>query len=203
MGAPGANMSVVALVFVKHVTWSAAVVASEQFPKDWGPTLESQTAPTEMAPASQAGAVIRVPSASFPEEQKDRTPRARSVVIVGESGACEVSQLLTYVAKVPRLMLTTSTSGRFTMIQFSAAMMSLVQQKVFWAERTLTATIFASGATPTGDTTPSDVTMPATFVPCPLSSSAEPGPKALDSPPAQQFVQKPASDTSSSATSGT
>src|SRR5262245_4865208 len=100
-------------------------------------------------------------------------------------------------------MLTTLTSGWLTMSQLRPATMSLVQQKRPPAPRTLTATIFASGATPTGETRPSDVTMPATFDPCPLSSSADPGPNAVETPPRQQVCeQKQASATRSPPRSG-
>src|SRR5262245_30632456 len=58
VGAPGANRSVVALLLVKQVTWSAAVAASVQPRIVTGPTFESQTAPTDVAFWLQAGAAI-------------------------------------------------------------------------------------------------------------------------------------------------
>src|SRR5512139_2267000 len=114
MGAPGAKMSVVALLLLKQVTWSAAVVASTQPSAIRLPTFESQTAPTEMTLAMQAGAGIDVPDPWLPLEAKRRTPLARKVSTATASvlvRASDSSQCPRNRSLVPRLMLTILTSG--------------------------------------------------------------------------------------------
>ena len=64
------------------------------------------------------------------------------------------------------------------------------------------ATTSASGAMPRGATRPSEVMMPVTLVPWPLSSGAEPAPPASEAPPGQQEAQKQCSSRMLEARSG-
>jgi hypothetical protein len=72
------------------------------------------------------------------------------------------------------------------MIQSKASTMSDEQQKPLPLSKTLMATIPASGAPPSGATVPPEVMIPATLVPCPLSSSALPAPLWVVFPSGQQ-----------------
>src|SRR5437773_9001608 len=75
----------------------------------------------------------------------------------------------------PRLMLISRMSLRFAAIQSRAATKSLMEPKPEPSRARMTK-ILAFGATPTEETTPSEVTIPATLVPCPFPSSAAPAP---------------------------
>ena len=74
-------------------------------------------------------------------------------------------------------MFTSLTFGWFAMMSLSAAVQSEKSPKSC-EFNALYAAIFTFGATPIGATVPFEVMMPVTFVPCPRSSCAAPGPLA-------------------------
>ena len=80
-------------------------------------------------------------------------------------------------AFVPRLMLITFTpSSGWSKIQSRPEMIWSVPENDPSSASTLTITSFDAGATPIGATPPFPLTIPATFVPWPLSSRPAPGP---------------------------
>src|SRR5215471_11951022 len=120
VGAPGANRSVCESLLLKHVTWFACVVASVQPRMVTAPTFESHTAPTEMVLATHAGTAICVPDPWFPVEANTEVPFARSALMAVAKErvtALRLSQSPAKRKKVPKLMLTTPTSGWLARIQ--------------------------------------------------------------------------------------
>src|SRR5262245_33199396 len=141
VGAPGANRSVTESLFEKQVTWSAAVVTSVQPCAVTGPTSESYTAPRLTVFATQAGASMSIPEASFPVEAKVVTPRALRLLIEAANALVNdraLSQSPANRTEVPRLMLMIATSGRLAFTQSRPATTSLEQQNAPALSTTLT-----------------------------------------------------------------
>ena len=115
---------------------------------------------------------------SYVDEAVDVDPRVLDELraALGDADpAAALSQVPEYAVNT-RLMFTAFTSGWLLMTQSSPDITWALLEAAPEASSTRTATIFASGATPTGALPPRPVMMPATLVPCPCWSSAAPAP---------------------------
>src|SRR5690606_21340763 len=135
--------------------------------------------PPPTARLRPAGAAVPEPDAWLPLDAVTTAPTARSAstpIAIACVYATAPSQCPANRLNVPRLMFTASTSGWCVATQSMAATMSDVQQKLLRASSTLTATTCVFGTAPRGAMLPAPTMMPLTLVPCPLSSTADPGP---------------------------